>query len=165
MQYNIFRNFPVSEHNCQLSIVNSAQPLGVEDLEKVKRKVGWVFATLLGSALFSAGFALFLMPNEMSSGGISGLAMVIVELLAPHFLEQLGKLLDGHTLSADHTDNIGVLQLTYLLFQLTVFRLQLRNFLLVFLQFCTEPRDFGIHQIITPLGQTSVAVEMRLPIT
>ena len=81
MQYSIFRNFPVSEHNCQLSIVNSAQPLGVEDLEKVKRKVGWVFATLLGSALFSAGFALFLMPNEMSSGGISGLAMVIVELL------------------------------------------------------------------------------------
>lgn len=50
-------------------------------MEKVKRKVGWVFATLLGSALFSAGFALFLMPNEMSSGGISGLAMVIVELL------------------------------------------------------------------------------------
>ena len=50
-------------------------------MEKVKRKLGWVFATLLGSALFSAGFALFLMPNEMSSGGISGLAMVIVELL------------------------------------------------------------------------------------
>lgn len=50
-------------------------------MEKVKRKVGWIFATLLGSALFSAGFALFLQPNEMSSGGISGLAMVIVELL------------------------------------------------------------------------------------
>ena len=50
-------------------------------MEKVKRKVGWVFATLLGSALFSAGFAMFLMPNEMSSGGISGLSMVIVELL------------------------------------------------------------------------------------
>ena len=50
-------------------------------MEKVKHKVGWIFATLLGSALFSAGFALFLQPNEMNSGGISGLAMVIVELL------------------------------------------------------------------------------------
>ena len=50
-------------------------------MEKVKRKLGWIFATLLGSALFSAGFALFLQPNEMNSGGISGLAMVIVELL------------------------------------------------------------------------------------
>lgn len=50
-------------------------------MEKIKRKVGWIFATLLGSALFSVGFALFLQPHEMSSGGISGLAMVIVELL------------------------------------------------------------------------------------
>ena len=50
-------------------------------MEKVKHKVGWIFATLLGSALFSVGFALFLQPNEMNSGGISGLAMVIVELL------------------------------------------------------------------------------------
>ena len=50
-------------------------------MEKLKRKVGWIFATLAGSALFSVGFALFLQPNEMNSGGISGLAMVIVELL------------------------------------------------------------------------------------
>ena len=50
-------------------------------MEKVKHKLGWIFATLAGSALFSAGFALFLQPNEMNSGGISGLAMVIVELL------------------------------------------------------------------------------------
>lgn len=50
-------------------------------MEKVKHKVGWILATLAGSALFSAGFALFLEPNAMNSGGISGLAMVIVELL------------------------------------------------------------------------------------
>ena len=50
-------------------------------MEKVKHKVGWILATLTGSALFSAGFALFLEPNAMNSGGISGLAMVIVELL------------------------------------------------------------------------------------
>lgn len=50
-------------------------------MEKVKHKLGWIFSTLLGSTLFSVGFALFLQPNEMNSGGISGLAMVIVELL------------------------------------------------------------------------------------
>ena len=50
-------------------------------MEKVIHKVGWILATLAGSALFSAGFALFLEPNAMNSGGISGLAMVIVELL------------------------------------------------------------------------------------
>ena len=50
-------------------------------MEKVKHKVGWILATLAGSALFSAGFAPFLEPNAMNSGGISGLAMVIVELL------------------------------------------------------------------------------------
>lgn len=41
----------------------------------------WVFFTLLGSAVFALGFSLFLSPNDMSAGGISGLAMVIVELL------------------------------------------------------------------------------------
>lgn len=40
----------------------------------------WVPVTIIGSALFSFGFALFLQPNEINSGGISGLAMVIVEL-------------------------------------------------------------------------------------
>ena len=40
----------------------------------------WIVATVLGSALFALGFSLFLAPNEMNSGGISGLAMIIVEL-------------------------------------------------------------------------------------
>ena len=44
-------------------------------------KIGWVVMTILGSAVFSVGFALFLMPNDMNAGGISGLAQVIVELL------------------------------------------------------------------------------------
>lgn len=44
-------------------------------------KIGWVVMTILGSAVFSMGFALFLMPNDMNAGGISGLAQVIVELL------------------------------------------------------------------------------------
>lgn len=43
-------------------------------------KYGWIAATVLGSALFSAGFSLFLQPNELNPGGISGLAMAVVEL-------------------------------------------------------------------------------------
>ena len=40
----------------------------------------WIFATIIGSAVFALGFALFLAPNDMNAGGISGLAMVFVEL-------------------------------------------------------------------------------------
>ena len=40
----------------------------------------WIFATIFGSAVFALGFALFLAPNDMNAGGISGLAMVFVEL-------------------------------------------------------------------------------------
>jgi len=45
------------------------------------KKYGWILATVFGSAVFSAGFAFFLQPNDMSPGGISGLALVVVELL------------------------------------------------------------------------------------
>ena len=44
-------------------------------------KFGWIAATILGSTVFALGFSLFLQPNDMSPGGISGLAMVAVELL------------------------------------------------------------------------------------
>ena len=50
-------------------------------MKKLWNEAKWVVATVLGSALFALGFAVFLQPNGMSSGGISGLAMVIVELL------------------------------------------------------------------------------------
>ena len=40
----------------------------------------WIFATIFGSAVFALGFDLFLAPNDMNAGGISGLAMVFVEL-------------------------------------------------------------------------------------
>ena len=45
------------------------------------KKFGWIAATILGSALFAFGFSCFLLPNEISTGGISGLALVAVELL------------------------------------------------------------------------------------
>ena len=41
---------------------------------------GWIVATILGSAVFALGFSLFLQPNDMNAGGISGLAMVFVEV-------------------------------------------------------------------------------------
>ena len=47
------------------------------------KKTGWIFATIGGSAVFALGFALFLQPNDLNAGGISGLAQVLVELL--HF--------------------------------------------------------------------------------
>ena len=48
---------------------------------KLWHKFGWIAATGLGRFVFALGFSLFLQPNEMSPGGISGLAMVAVELL------------------------------------------------------------------------------------
>lgn len=47
------------------------------------QKFGWIVATVAGSTVFALGFALFLQPNDMNPGGISGLAQVVVELL--HF--------------------------------------------------------------------------------
>ena len=44
-------------------------------------KYGGIVSTVVGSAVFAFGFAAFLQPNDMNSGGISGLAMIIVELL------------------------------------------------------------------------------------
>ena len=44
------------------------------------QKISWIMATAVGSAVFALGFALFLQPNDMNAGGISGLAQVVVEL-------------------------------------------------------------------------------------
>lgn len=43
-------------------------------------KYGWILTTVFGSAVFALGFSMFLEPNDMSAGGISGLAMVFVEV-------------------------------------------------------------------------------------
>ena len=50
-------------------------------MDSVRKTIGWIAVTLLGSALFALGFSCFLMPNDISTGGISGLALVAVELL------------------------------------------------------------------------------------
>lgn len=50
-------------------------------MREIWHKFGWIPATILASAVFAFGFAVFLQPNGMNPGGISGLAQVLVELL------------------------------------------------------------------------------------
>ena len=45
------------------------------------KQYNWILVTIVGSAIFALGFSLFLMPNDMNPGGISGLAQVLVEVL------------------------------------------------------------------------------------
>ena len=40
-----------------------------------------IIKTVIGCAIFALGFDLFLVPNDLNAGGISGLAMVLVHLL------------------------------------------------------------------------------------
>ena len=49
-------------------------------MKNLWHKFGWIVATVVGSAIFALGFSMFLEPNDMSAGGISGLALVFVEL-------------------------------------------------------------------------------------
>ena len=50
-------------------------------MKELWRKFSWIPYTLVGSGIFALGFALFLVPNEINTGGVSGLAMVLRELL------------------------------------------------------------------------------------
>ena len=49
-------------------------------MKELWNKSKWIFDTILGSTIFALGFSLFLGPNDMSAGGISGLALIFVEL-------------------------------------------------------------------------------------
>jgi uncharacterized membrane-anchored protein YitT (DUF2179 family) len=49
-------------------------------MKGIWKKCGWIVMTVLGSAVFSLGVSLFLMPHDMNAGGISGLALVFVEV-------------------------------------------------------------------------------------
>jgi uncharacterized membrane-anchored protein YitT (DUF2179 family) len=50
-------------------------------MEKGMKTLIWLLKIIGGCALFGVGFALFLEPNDLNAGGISGLAMMIVHLL------------------------------------------------------------------------------------
>lgn len=49
-------------------------------MKNLWQKFGWIAATIVGSTVFALGFSMFLEPNDMSAGGISGLALVFVEV-------------------------------------------------------------------------------------
>lgn len=50
-------------------------------MEKLWKNYGWVVKTLFGSAIFALGFSLFLEPNNINSGGISGLAQAVAHII------------------------------------------------------------------------------------
>ena len=50
-------------------------------MQEFWQKYKWIPQTILGSAVFAAGFAFFLQPNDLSPGGISGLALLLVEVI------------------------------------------------------------------------------------
>jgi len=49
-------------------------------MKKGMKTLLWFAKIFAGCALFGAGFALFLEPNDLNAGGISGLAMMLVHL-------------------------------------------------------------------------------------
>ena len=52
-------------------------------MKKLWDKIGWVLLTIVGSAIFGAGYAIFLGPNDLNAGGISGLSAIIVQFVNP----------------------------------------------------------------------------------
>ena len=49
-------------------------------MKKTMKLLLWVLEIVVGCALFSLGFDLFLAPHNINAGGLSGLAMIFVEL-------------------------------------------------------------------------------------
>ena len=49
-------------------------------MRNVKQYIALALKTVIGSAIFAVGLNLFLIPNALNAGGISGLAMVFVHL-------------------------------------------------------------------------------------
>jgi len=63
-------------------------------MKKIWNKISWIVATVVGSAIFAFGFAMFLQPNDMNAGGISGLAQVVVEVLGVGSIGTLSMLIN-----------------------------------------------------------------------
>ena len=49
-------------------------------MKKLTEYARWIFMIALGCAVFALGFDLFLEPNGLSAGGISGIALIIIHL-------------------------------------------------------------------------------------
>ena len=49
-------------------------------MKKFAKNLRWVFMIALGCAVFALGFDLFLEPNGLTAGGISGIALIVIHL-------------------------------------------------------------------------------------
>ena len=49
-------------------------------MKKIAESLRWIFMIALGCAVFALGFDLFLEPNGLSAGGISGIALILIHL-------------------------------------------------------------------------------------
>lgn len=61
---------------------------------KFWKKYSWVFNTVVGSAVFALGFSLFLEPNNINTGGISGLAQAVAHIIGINNVGLLSVLLN-----------------------------------------------------------------------
>lgn len=50
-------------------------------MNRAGKIVFWMIRIVVGTCLFALGFDLFLVPNELTAGGLSGLAMILVHVL------------------------------------------------------------------------------------
>ena len=50
-------------------------------MKKAMQTAFWLLRIFVGSGIFSIGFNMFLGPNDLNAGGLSGLAQLLVELL------------------------------------------------------------------------------------
>lgn len=53
----------------------------IEEKYNIKKQIAEIFGTILGSFVISIGISLFLLPNQLSSGGIVGIGTIIYYLL------------------------------------------------------------------------------------
>lgn len=50
-------------------------------MRKILKDYSWVFKTIAGSAVFAFGFSIFLEPNNINTGGVSGLAQAVAQMI------------------------------------------------------------------------------------
>lgn len=61
---------------------------------KLIKKYDWVLKTIVGSTVFALGFSLFLEPNNINTGGISGLAQAVGHVIGCENVGMLSVLLN-----------------------------------------------------------------------
>ena len=50
-------------------------------MKKISSQLLWILRILIGCSLFALGFDLFLEPNGLNAGGISGISMILLKLI------------------------------------------------------------------------------------